>query len=203
VATRKWGKRLLVGILSVTVIAVLALALVTTMSSVSSGITSEDQMLEAKALEWARINGLQGTPVAKRAVRMTLGQWFALLNQQLGPEAAKFGLTPDMLVYILAIRGKVERRESQSPLQGQTTPMQLDNITVAIGVRTGKPISAGSVRDLSMMPIPVPLNALTPAAPIRYAPTLPLVTPPTLPPSMTLTPTPIQSALPTPTLPAK
>ncbi len=199
-AIRKWGKRFLVGVMSAMGIAVLVLLLVTTISNVSSSIILDDQILEAKALEWARINGLQGNPVAKRIAHMTLGQWFALQKQQLGPDAAKFGLTSDMPVFILAIRGKVERRDSQSPLQGQTVPEQFDNITVAVNARNSQPISVESLRDSSLMPIPVPLNALTPTAPIRYAPTQPPVTPPTLPPRVTLTPTPMQSALPTPTL---
>ncbi len=181
-------------------IAILALVLVTTISNVSSSMILDDPLLEAKALEWARVNGLQGNPVAKRIARMTLGQWFALQRQQLGPDSAKFGLTSDMPVFILAIRGKIEWRHSESPLRGQSVPEQFDNITVAVNAHNGQPISADAMRDASLMPIPVPLNALTPTAPIRYAPTLPPVTPPTLPPRVTLTPTPLQSVLSTPTL---
>ena len=192
--------RLIIAAIATACVVVVAFILITMIPAASSTATLDDQALEAKALEWARVNGLQGNPISKRIAHMTLGQWFALLKQQLGPDSAKFGLIPDMPVFILAVRGKVERRDSQSPLSGQTTPEQFDNITVAVDARNGNPISVGSARDPSMMPIPVPLSALTPTTPIRYGPTQLPVTPPTLPPKVTLTPTPIQSVLPTPML---
>ena len=192
--------RLIIAAIATACVVVVAFILITMIPAASSTATLDDQALEAKALEWARVNGLQGNPISKRIAHMTLSQWFALLKQQLGPDSAKFGLIPDMPVFILAVRGKVERRDSQSPLSGQTTPEQFDNITVAVDARNGNPISVGSARDPSMMPIPVPLSVRTPTAPIGYVPTQPPVTPPTLPPKVTLTPTPIQSVLPTPML---
>jgi hypothetical protein len=192
-----WRKRLLVGAVIATVLAALVFLFATAIPNASSNITTDDQTLEAKALQWARIYGLQGTPIAKRTARMTLRQWMALQGVELTQGAIQLGMNPDMPVFVLAIRGDVVGQ--QSPLPGQTTPERYDNIIVAIGASNGDLITVRTARDPSAMPIQVPLNVLTPSAPIRIGTTQPPMTPPTLAPQATLTPTPMQSVLPTPT----
>ncbi len=188
-ASKSRRNSLIVGIVVVAMCVALVWVLAATITNVSSSATLDDQTLEAKALQWARTNGLQGDPVAKRAVRMTLGQWLAFGGGGLGPGAAESGLSPDTPVFVLAIRGKVEWRQSQSPLPGQAAPEQFDNITVVVDARNGNPISVRAARDTSTMPIQVPLNALTPTTSIRFAPTQPPMTPPTRVPEVTRTPT--------------
>ncbi len=192
--------RLIIGVIVAAMIAMVALALTKTIPNVSSSAVLDDQTLEAIALKWAQVHGLQGNPIAKQIVHMTLGQWMALQGAELTQGAIQFGMSPDMPVFILAIRGNVVGQ--QSPLPGQTAPEQYDNIIVAISVRNGDLITVRTARDPSTMPIQVPLNVLTPTAPIKFASTQPPVTPPTLAPMATLTPTPtpMQSVLPTPTV---
>lgn len=190
-------KRLLVVAMIATIVAAMVLLFAATIPNASSNNTLGDQTLEATALKWAKIHGLQGNPIAKRIAHMTLGQWMALQGVELTQGAMQFGMNPDMPVFVLAIRGNVVAQ--QSPLPGQSAPEQYDNIIVAIGASKGELITVRTARDPSTMPIQVPLNALTPTAPVRYASTQPPMTPPTLAPRSTLTPTPMQSVLPTPT----
>ena len=162
----------------------------------SSGNTLDDQTLEATALELAHTSGLQGNPTAKRIAHMTLSQWMALQGVELTQGAIQLGMNPTMPVFVLALRGNVI---GQHPFSGQTALEQYNNIIVAVNASNGNPITIRTARDPSTMPIQVPLNALTPTVPIRYAPTQPPSTPPTLAPRATLTPTPMHSVLPRPT----
>jgi hypothetical protein len=191
-------RRLLVVAMIATAVVVLVLLFAATTPNASSGNTLDDQTLESTALKWAQVYGLQGNPIAKRIAHMTLSQWKALEGGELTQGAIQLGMNPDMPVFVLAIRGKVERRDSQSPLPGQTIPEQFDNIIVTLGASKGDLITVRTARDPSTMPIQVPLNVLTPTVPIIYAATQPPMTPPTAVPRPTLTPTPMQSMLPTP-----
>ncbi len=202
-ADKRIRNRLIIGVIAAILVAALAWLLTTAIPKAASSEILDDQSLEAKALQWARIHGLQGDPIAKRVVRITLSQWLALEGTRLAPSAAQYGLSPNTPVLVLAIRGRVEGQiglGSPLPGGGQAPPEQFDNITVVIDARNGNPLSVETMRDLSKMPIPVPLNALTPTAPITFPAMQPLVTPPTQPPKATLTPTLPPSALPTPTL---
>ena len=189
-------KRLLVVAVIVTIMAALALLFAATIPNASSGNTLDDQTLEATALQLAHTSGLQGNPTAKRIAHMTLSQWMALQAVELTQGAIQFGMNPTMPVFVLALRGNVV---GQHPFPGQTAPEQYDNIIVAVNASNGNLITVRTARDPSTMPIQVPLNALTPAAPIIYASTRPPSTPPTLAPRATLTPKPMQSVLPRPT----
>ena len=189
-------KRLLVVAMIATVVAALVLLVAAAIPNASSTNILDDQTLEATALKWAKIYGLQGNPIAKRIAHLTLSQWRALEGEELTQGAIQLGMNPDMPVFILAIRGNVVPQ--QPPRPGRTAPEQYDNIIVAIGASKGELITVDTARDPSTMPIPVPLNALTPTVPIRYAPTQLPRTPPTLPPRATPTPTQVQSVLPTP-----
>lgn len=191
---------LIIGTAVVAVVVVAAWSLLTTGPNATSSATLDDQTLEAKALEWARDYGLQETPLAKRAVRMTLGQWLAFSGGQLEPGATQlFGIDQDTPVFVLAIRGNVAWRGLVGGLGEQRPSEQFNNITMVVYARNGHLVAATAARNLSDMPIQVPLNTLTPAPPINFAPTRPPVTPPTLAPKATLTPTPMQSVLATPT----
>ena len=187
-------KRLLVVAVIATIIAALVLLFAATTPNASSGNTLDDQTLEAAALRWAHIYGLQGNPTAQRIAHMTLSQWMALQGVELTQGAIQFGMNPTMPVFVLAIRGNVV---GQHPFPGQTAPEQFDNIIVTVNASNGNPITIRTARDPSTMPIQVPLNALTPTVPIRYAPTQPPSTPPTRVPVATLTATPMHSVLPT------
>ena len=189
-------KRLLVVAMIATAVVVLVLLFAATTPNASSGNTLDDQTLEAAALRWAHIYGLQGNPTAQRIAHMTLSQWRALEGEELTQGAIQLGMNPDMPVFVLAIRGNVVQQQPSRP--GRTAPEQYDNIIVGISASNGNLITVDTARDPSTMPIQVPLNALTPTAPIRYASTRPPSTPPTLAPRATLTPTPMQSVLPTP-----
>ncbi len=191
-------KRLLVVAMIAIVVVALVLLFAATTPNVSSNNTLDDQTLEATALKWAQVYGLQGNPTAQRIAHMTLSQWRALEGDELTQGAIQLGMNPDMPVFVLAIRGKVERRDSQSPLPGQTIPEQFDNIIVTLGANKGDLLTVRTARDPSTMPIQVPLNVLTPTVPIIYAATQPPSTPPTAAPVATLTPTPMQSVLSTP-----
>lgn len=154
--------------------------------SASSALTLDDQTLEAKALDWARIHGLQGTPVAKRSVRMTLGQWLTTNGGQLAAGATQFELSPDVPVYVLALRAQVEWRGPGSLSQGQISQEHFDNITIVLDARNGNLLSAGTARSSTAMPIPVPINTLTPVAPILLLSTETPQIPPTLVPRATV-----------------
>ncbi len=112
--------------------------------------------LEAKAVTVAQNGGLRGAPLAKRAVQMTLADWLARNDAELGKDAADFGLTPDMPVFVLAMRGNVEWQGPGQPRPGQSGPDHYDNITVVLDARTGETVWVGSTYTGLPMPVPVP-----------------------------------------------
>jgi len=116
----------------------------------------DDKVLEEKALAAAQFDGLQGTPIAKVAVHMTLAEWLKLVDAELGTGAAHFGLTPDMPVYILAMRGDVISRMHEPPRPGHSEPERYDNITIVLDAITGNLMWVSSARASFSMPISVP-----------------------------------------------
>jgi hypothetical protein len=111
----------------------------------------DQKVLEAKALSMAQQFGLNGSPTAQKVVLMTRGEWDALTGGGLGTDAAQIGLTPDLPVFVLAIRGNVTWRGL-----GMVPPNQhYDSITVAIDARTGEIIQVGAGPS-DHMAIPVP-----------------------------------------------
>lgn len=146
---------------SLLVAGILALFLMLTFAFISAGRASptpvlDDETLTAKALTEARAAGLIDTPKAQKAIRMDLAEWNALVGIDLGADAAKFGLTPDIPVFILAIKGDVEWRGLGLPKPGQDSPERYDNITVVLDARTGSLIWIGSYYLDQPMPVPVP-----------------------------------------------
>ena len=117
----------------------------------------DDEILMAKALNEARLAGLIGEPRALKAVRMSLAEWNALIDAELGKDAAAIGLVPDMPVFVLAIRGDVEWRAlGYLPQPGQDSPERFDNITVVLNARTGDLLWLGSYRPGYPSPVSVP-----------------------------------------------
>ena len=114
------------------------------------------EVLEGEALDLAKQYGLQGTPEAQKVVWMTLGEWFALNDAELGKDASQIGLTSDIPVFVFALRGNVTWHGFGLPDPNQTEPELYDNITVVLNVRTGEPVWVGSTNPGSPMPIPVP-----------------------------------------------
>jgi hypothetical protein len=140
---------------------ILALFLMLTFALVSAGRALptpvlDDEILTAKALTEARAAGLIDASKAKKVIRMDLVEWNALVGIDLGADAAKFGLTPDIPVFILAIKGDIEWRGVGLPRPGQDSPERYDNITVVLDARSGDLIWIGSYYPDQPMPVPIP-----------------------------------------------
>jgi len=146
--------RVLLGIL-ISLVLVLAFWLSSQNTAKASSLL-DDKTLESHAMAAAQYYGMQGTPSAKQAVMMTYAQWLALNDAELGKDAAQFGLTPDLPVYVFAIRGSVEWQGLGMPQPGQTAPEHYDNITVVINARNGDLLWVGANRVGFPMPVPVP-----------------------------------------------
>src|SRR5262245_27224953 len=112
--------RVLIGIL-ISVVFVLAFWL-SSQSIARASAVLDEKTLESYAMKTAQFYGMQGAPSAKKAVMMTYGEWLALNGADLGTGAAQFGLTPDMPVYVLAIRGSIDWRGLGELKPGQTAP---------------------------------------------------------------------------------
>lgn len=134
---------------------VLIFAFVSTGKAVPAS-TLDDEILTTKAIAEARAAGLISAPETLKAIRMSLAEWNARVGIDLGTEAARFGLTPDIPVFVLAIRGDVEWRGTGLPKPGQELPERYSNITVVLDARTGNVIWIGSYYSDQPMPVPVP-----------------------------------------------
>ncbi len=140
---------------------ILTLLLILTFVLASSGRALptpilDNEILTAKALTEARAAGLIDMPRAQKGIRMDLAEWNALIGLDLGADAANFGLTSDIPVFILAIKGDVEWQGVGLPKPGQASPEHYDNITVVLNARTGDLIWVGAYYPDHPMPIPVP-----------------------------------------------
>lgn len=139
----------------------LVLFLIVSLAIISAAMASpppvlDDATLTAKAIIEARAAGLMGEPRAQRAVRMNMAEWNALIDAELGKEAAAFGLVPDIPVFVLALRGDVEWRGVGLPKPGQDSPERFDNIIVVLDARTGDLVWLGSYRTGYPAPVSVP-----------------------------------------------
>lgn len=132
----------------------LALMLIGAGASPASQLDQET--LTLKAITEAQASGLMGAPEAQRFVQMSLAEWAKLTDAELGQDAAEFGLTPDMPVFVLAMRGDVEW-QGVGPLRpDQSSPERFDNITVVLNARTGELIWVGVYRPGFPMPVSIP-----------------------------------------------
>lgn len=139
----------------------LALLLIVSLVIISAVMASpppvlDDATLTAKAITEARAAGLMGEPRALRAVRMSLAEWNALIDAELGKDAAAFGLVPDIPVFVLAIRGDVEWRAVGLPKPGQDSPERYDNIIIVLDARTGNLLWQGCYYPGYPLPVSVP-----------------------------------------------
>ena len=116
----------------------------------------DEKTLEEKAITQAQFAGLQGVPIAKRSVQITLAEWLKLVDADLGKDAAQFGLTPDTPVYVLAMQGNVVSQLAGLPRPQQTTPELYNNITIVLDARTGDLMWTVTTREGFSMPVSVP-----------------------------------------------
>jgi hypothetical protein len=122
--------------------------------------TLDDATLTATALAIAQTYGLQGSATATTDVRMSLAEWNTLIDAELGEDAAQFGLTPDMPVFVLALRGKVvwqgfdEYHSSNDAGSNERT--QCDNMTIVLNAKTGDLFMVQCDPPGRSMPVPVP-----------------------------------------------
>ncbi len=146
-------KFLFIGVLALCLILIFAFV---TIGSATPTTTLDDETLAEKALTEAQMIGLIGTPKAQKTARMSLSEWNMLIDADLGMDADKFGLTPDIPVFVLAIRGNVEWRAPGLPQPGQELIERYDNITVVLDARTGDLIWVGAYYPDHPMPVVVP-----------------------------------------------
>lgn len=118
----------------------------------------DDKTLTDKALVAARVQGLAGEPAAQASHRMTYGEWLARSNSALGPDASQFGLTPDLPVFILVIRGNVEwTGPSAPPPPGvQNSRTDFNNMVVVLNALTGEVLQVHSYSPGARTPLPIP-----------------------------------------------
>jgi hypothetical protein len=83
------------------------------------------------------------------AVQMTLGEWNKLVGNISGPEAAKFGLDPNQLVWVVTLIGDGFWAESNPSGQGGDA---FDNITLVIGAATGRHIETRVLAPADSLP---------------------------------------------------
>jgi hypothetical protein len=145
-------KYLFVSLLVLSIIFISALVI---LGNAESSATLDKNILAEKALLEAQMNGLMGMPINQETARMNLSGWNKLINAEIGMDADKFDLTPDTLVFILAIKGNVEWRGVSLPQPGQETAENYDNITVDLNDRTGDLIWVGAYYPDYPMPIPI------------------------------------------------
>lgn len=111
-------------------------------------IPSEDVAVE-KAKAEARFAGLQGEPTSYVAARMTLVESLEP-TEQLGKDAAAFGLDPNMPVWVVLFRGNI----LLSLPGGGGRPF--DNLTVVLDARTGKVVGWRAYPAGQLVRVPVP-----------------------------------------------
>lgn len=116
----------------------------------------DDATLETKAIAIARNYGLIGEPIEKKAIRMSLGEWNKLNDSELGNDASKIGLIPDMPVFVLVILGNIEWKGPSGTDWWGCEPEYFDNITIVLNAYTGKSMSVGSKRSGFPLAVPIP-----------------------------------------------
>jgi hypothetical protein len=88
-------------------------------------------------------------PTKILAVQMTLGEWNKLVGNIMGPGAAKFGLDPNQLVWVVTLVGDGFWAESNPSSQGGDA---FDNITMVIGAATGRHIETRALGPTDSLP---------------------------------------------------
>jgi len=147
---------------SLTVTGVLAVSLIlffafdSGASTANPGATlSESEAIE-KAKEHALWGGFQGEPLAVHARLTTLEESIKVSDPsaRLGRDAYKYGLRPDMPVWMVLMLGQVKLTLPGLPPPGGYGDRSYNNITVVINANTGESIG------VTAYPGDVPTNAL-------------------------------------------
>jgi hypothetical protein len=96
-----------------------------------------------KAEEYARRTGLMGDPSRVMARQTTLADYMRETDgEELGPDAAKVGLSPDMPVWMVIFFGDIRYAGHGFPkLDGTYPELRYDNIIIVINALSGKYIA--------------------------------------------------------------
>lgn len=120
-------------------------------ASASQPPTMTDAALHEKALALAHKLGLNGKPLAEKMTRMTLAESEKPLGGELGKDAAQFGLTPDMPVFIYSVRGVIEPTGVVEYPSDQAPP-KYDRILLVLNARDGRLITRGYIYTGTSLP---------------------------------------------------
>jgi hypothetical protein len=114
----------------------------------------QEEVAVERAIEMARLRGLQESNVTRFAVKqMSLAEYNRLSDFEAGSDAAKVGLDPDQQVWVVTIKGQVKwSGPGRTGGDGDT----FDNITIVISAHTGEHIATFSARPGQPLPLDVP-----------------------------------------------
>lgn len=113
--------------------------------------TLDDATLHKKALVLAHKLGLKGKPYAEKMTRMTLAESEKPLGGELGKDAAQFGLTPDMPMFVYSVRGVIEATGVVEYPSDQPPP-KYDRILLILNARNGHLITRGYIYAGASLP---------------------------------------------------
>lgn len=153
--TRKPKYVIVILIFAIPIVMLLTFGLMQINATASAPAGLDEVTLVNKSIDFAHKAGLRGTPKSQKNVRMTLGEWAKLNGGELGKDAGKFGLTPTLPVFVMALRGKVI---SNAPIElppDQPEP-QYSAIVVVLDANTGEPITWGYYEANDVLPFDVP-----------------------------------------------
>lgn len=114
--------------------------------------TLDDSILQEKALVLAHNFGLEGEPESTKIVRMTLADSEKLTDSELGKDAGQFGLTNNMPVFVMALRGKVEPTGPRQIDPANPNP-KYDRMLIVLNAHNGDMILQGEYYVDAPMPI--------------------------------------------------
>ena len=117
--------------------------------------TLDDETLRAKAIILARSFGLKGEPTAEKTERMTLAEAAKLLDEDLGKDAGQFGLTPEMPVFVYALRGEIEPTGPRQIDPDNPNP-KYDRMLIILNAQNGDTLIQGDYYVNAPMPIELP-----------------------------------------------
>jgi hypothetical protein len=117
----------------------------------------DEATLTQRALEVAKVEGLQGKAVAQRGLRMTYSDWLPFVDANLGTDAAQVGSTPEMPVFIFALRGEIQNLgPGQRPIGDDGGPEHFTSMVIILDARTGELLELHLYPPGTKLPIPVP-----------------------------------------------
>jgi hypothetical protein len=115
----------------------------------SSNLLSREESIQ-KAEYRARLFGLEGTPTAIYSRSTTLENYLDLIGSgHLGSDAAKYGRTPDMPVWVVVFLGRVEYSGPGGlpDSNGEYSRPVFDNFVVVIGADSGDLVATRNFKD--------------------------------------------------------